>query len=161
MKLYLVQHAEAKGEQEDPVRSLSEKGWKDLEKISIFLDGKAIRVTRILHSGKLRAKQTAEKLSEVVHSSEGVEETDGLAPLDDATKWGDRSKEQTDDVMLVGHLPHLSKLAGLLLAGDPNRAVIDFKMGGVVCLERNEEGNWAIGWMIIPQVLCQVSGEND
>lgn len=150
MKLYLVQHAEAKGKEEDPTRPLSEKGWKDLEKVSSFLEGRGIGVARILHSGKLRAKQTAERLGEVIRSSEGVRETGGLAPLDYPTTWGRRSKEETADVMLVGHLPHLSRLAGLLLTGDPNRKVIDFKMGGVVCLERDEKENWSVGWMIIP-----------
>jgi len=150
MKLYLVQHAEARGEEEDPSRPISEKGWRDLEEVSRFLEGRGIKVTRILHSGKLRAKQTAEKLSEVFRSSEGVKETDGLAPLDDPTTWGKKLKEESADVMLFGHLPHLSRLAGLLLTGDPNRKVIDFKMGGVVCLERDEDRNWFVGWMIIP-----------
>ncbi|MDH5363038.1 MAG: phosphohistidine phosphatase SixA [Aigarchaeota archaeon] len=153
MKLYLVQHAEAKGEEEDPARPLSEMGWKDLEKVTSFLRKRGIEIARILHSGKLRARQTAEKLSEVVRSSEDVQENEGLAPLDDPAKWENRLKEETADVMLVGHLPHLSKLAGLLLTGDSNRRVINFKMGGVVCLERDEKGSWSVGWMIIPQVL--------
>ena len=153
MKLYLVQHAEAKGEEEDPARPLSEMGWKDLEKVTSFLRKRGIEIARILHSGKLRARQTAEKLSEVVRSSEDVQENEGLAPLDDPAKWENRLREETADVMLVGHLPHLSKLAGLLLTGDSNRRVINFKMGGVVCLERDEKGSWSVGWMIIPQVL--------
>jgi phosphohistidine phosphatase len=66
MKLYLVQHAEAKTEKEDPLRPLSEKGLKDLEKVSSFLEDRSIKVTRILHSGKQRARETAEKLSKVV-----------------------------------------------------------------------------------------------
>ena len=153
MKLYLVQHAEAKGEEEDPARPLSEMGWKDLEKVTSFLRKRGIEIARILHSGKLRARQTAEKLSEVVRSSEDVQENEGLAPLDDPAKWENRLREETADVMLVGHLPHLSKLAGLLLTGDSNRRVINFKMGGVVCLERDEKGSWSVGWMIIPQIL--------
>jgi len=55
--------------------------------------------------------------------------------------------------MLVGHLPHLSRLSGLLISGDPDRKVIEFKNGGVVCLERDDEGNWSVVWIIIPQIL--------
>lgn len=150
MKLYLVQHAEAKGKEEDPARPLSDKGLKDLGKVSNFLAGRGIIVTRVLHSGKLRAKQTAEKLRKVVSSSEDVNESDGLAPLDDPIIWGKRLKEEITDIMLVGHLPHLSKLAGLLLTYDPKRRVINFKKGGVVCLERDKEGKWAVHWMMIP-----------
>jgi len=58
-----------------------------------------------------------------------------------------------DNVMLVGHLPHLSRLSGLLISGDPDRKVIEFKNGGVVCLERDDEGNWSVVWIIIPQIL--------
>lgn len=153
MELYLVQHAEAKAKDEDPARPLSEKGWESLEKVSGFLEGVGVKVVRILHSGKLRARQTAEKLGEVVGSSEGVGETDGLAPLDDPSIWGERLIEESDNVMLVGHLPHLSRLSGLLISGDLDRKVIEFKNGGVVCLERDDEGNWSVVWIIIPQIL--------
>ena len=114
MELYLVQHGEAMREEEDPVRPLSDKGLKSLEKVSRFLDGIGVSVVRIFHSGKLRAKQTAEKLGEVVVSSEGVKETDGLKPLDDPVIWGDKLIEESGSVMLVGHLPHLSRLCGFL-----------------------------------------------
>ena len=62
-------------------------------------------------------------------------------------------REESGNVMLVGHLPHLSRLSGLLISGDPDRKVVDFKNGGIVCLVRNEEGIWFIRWMIIPQIL--------
>jgi phosphohistidine phosphatase len=150
MKVYLVQHAEARKREEDPTRALSEEGWRDLERVSNTLRVKDIEVAAILHSGKLRAEQTAEKLSEVVGSSGGVGETDGLAPLDDPNIWSGRLEAELNDVMLVGHLPQLSRLAGLLLAGDPNRKVISFRNGGVTCLERNEEGNWSVEWIVTP-----------
>jgi len=150
MNLYLVQHADAKNKEEDPARPLSKKGFQDLEKVSSFLEVKGIRVTKILHSGKLRAKQTAEILNEVIPSSEGVMKTEGLAPLDDPYIWGKRSKEESNDLMLVGHLPNLRRLAGLLLTDNADKRVIDFKKGGVLCLQRDEEDNWSVGWMIIP-----------
>ncbi|VUT25428.1 MAG: phosphohistidine phosphatase [Candidatus Methanolliviera sp. GoM_asphalt] len=150
MKLYLVQHAEAKDKDLDPTRPLSDKGRNDIRNVTNFLKGK-IEASKIVHSGKLRARQTAEELNEVVSSS--VEEVDGLAPLEDSGIWEKRLREESEDTMIVGHLPHLSILAGLLLANDPNRRVIDFKRGGVVCLERNEEGNWSLQWMVTPEIL--------
>ena len=155
MELYFVQHAEAKREEEDPARPLSEKGWKSLEKGSSFLIRLDVKVARILHSGKLRARQTAEKLGEVVDSLEVVKEIDGLKPLDNPNIWGDRLREEIGNIMLVGHLPHLSKLVGLLISGGPDQKVVDFKNGGVVCLVRDDEegGNWSVLWVIIPQIL--------
>lgn len=55
--------------------------------------------------------------------------------------------------MLVGHLPHLSKLAGLLLAGDPERKVVGFRQGGVACMERDEAGGWSVAWVVTPGLL--------
>ncbi len=150
MKLYLVQHAEAKEKEEDPDRPLSEKGLDDIEKMANFLKGK-IKVARILHSGKLRAKQTAERLNESIQSSEGIKEVDDLAPLDDPKIWEKKLRDEEKNVMIVGHLPYLGKLAGLLLVNDQNRIIINFKMGGIVCLEKNAD--WSVDWMLTPQIL--------
>ena len=58
-----------------------------------------------------------------------------------------------EDIMLVGHLPHLSRLSSLILTGDKDRNVIDFKMGGVVCLKKSEDGKWSVEWMITPEEI--------
>lgn len=150
MKLYLVQHAEAKVKKEDPNRPLSENGVKALRKTAKFLETREINVTWIYHSGKLRAKQTAERLHNSIHSLKGIKEIDGLAPMDNPNIWKKRLMEEIVDIMLVGHLPHLSRLSGLLLVGDQQKELIDFKMGGVICLKRDKDGSWFIEWMIIP-----------
>jgi len=153
MKLYLIQHAEAKREEEDPSRPLSEKGWEDIKKVKEYLKEKGIKVKRIFHSDKLRAKQTAEALSEVIYSSEGIDEEKGLAPLDDSNIWFYRLKTEMGDVMIVGHLPYLSILAGLLLSDDPERKIVNFKGSGVVCVKKDEAGKWSVQWMMIPEIL--------
>lgn len=152
MRLCLVQHAEAKREEEDPLRPLSEKGLADIRRVAGFLSAMGIRVSKIFHSGKLRAKQTAEVLAEAVRPV-SVEQAEGLAPLDDPGTWAERFKDEGEDLVLVGHLPHLSRLAGLLLAGDRERKVVGFRQGGVVCLERDEAGCWSIAWALIPEIL--------
>ena len=55
--------------------------------------------------------------------------------------------------MLVGHLPHLASLAALLLTGYKAQNVINFKMGGLVCLKRLEGSQWGVEWMIIPEII--------
>lgn len=157
MFLYLVQHAEARTEEEDPTRSLSEKGMKDIRKVASHVSRMNFKISRILHSKKLRARQTAEVLSEHMRPTGVTAESDGLAPLDDPSSWADRLKyltaSVTENIVLVGHLPHLGKLASLLLCGDPEQNVVSFKMGCIVCLERDEKGNWSLQWMITPDVL--------
>ena len=54
--------------------------------------------------------------------------------------------------LLVGHLPHLSRLASLLLVGDATREIVAFRMGGIVCLE-NDAGRWRIKWILTPETV--------
>ena len=153
MKLYLVQHAKAKPEQEDPARPLSDEGRRDIERIANFLKPLSLSVSRIVHSGKLRAKQTAEVLCGALNSEQGVQEATGLTPLDDPRPWAEKLRTEQSDLMLVGHLPHLAKLAGLLLTGDPERQSVRFTQGGVFCFERDEAGRWALVWAVTPELV--------
>ncbi len=59
MKLYLVQHGEARSELEDPERSLTARGEEETRKISDATKRLSIRPAKIYHSGKKRAEQTA------------------------------------------------------------------------------------------------------
>lgn len=153
MLLYLVQHAEAKKEEEDPVRPLSGRGNEDIKNVATYASRLNIRISQILHSEKIRAIQTAHVLAEYLRPEKGVHEATGLDPRDGPEVWGKRLSKMNEDLMLVGHLPHLGQLASLLLCGDPNKTIIDFKMGGIVCLKRFEDGRWAVEWMITPEVL--------
>jgi len=153
MKLYLVQHGQAKTEEEDPKRPLSEKGAADVKKVAAFIRNmKEIKVTSIIHSGKTRAKQSADIIAETTFPSVRVEEMDGLEPKADPSIWANRLQKAHDDIMLVGHLPHLNRLASLLLCGS-DALTLDFKMGSIACLEKKEGGSWVLRWMIIPELL--------
>ena len=107
----------------------------------------------IFHSPKVRAKQTAEVLSEHIKPSKGISEVDGLAPLDEPDIWAQRLKDIPDDIMLVGHLPHLDRLASLLLCGDKEKHAISFKMAGIVCLKRTDTGSYELQWMVTPDIV--------
>lgn len=58
-----------------------------------------------------------------------------------------------ENTMLVGRLPHMVKLAGLLLCGNKEKMLIDFRMGGIVCLMRFYDGRWATDWMLVPEIM--------
>ncbi|MFQ6050615.1 MAG: phosphohistidine phosphatase SixA [Candidatus Hydrothermarchaeota archaeon] len=152
MRLYLVQHGEAKREEEDPERGLTEKGFKDSEKVAKYISNLNIKIKRIFHSGKTRARQTAEIYARYLKPEELLE-SDGLSPLDEIKIWKDRIKNMDENIMLVGHLPHLSKLASALITEDESKELIKFKMAGTVCLERDEQGKWRILWSVIPEIV--------
>lgn len=153
MFVYLVQHAEAKSEKEDPSRSLSEKGKQDIRKVALCASQYNLKIHKIFHSTKLRARQTAEVLLEHLKPAKGISEIDGLAPLDDPNIWAQRLRDIPDDVILVGHLPHLDKLASLLLCGDKDKNIISFKMAGIVCLKRMDSETYSLQWMLTPEVV--------
>ncbi len=152
IRVYLVQHAEAKREDEDPVRPLTEKGWTDARRMAPYgVQRAGIRARRILHSGKLRARQTAEVWREYLGDAE-VAEADGLDPLADPAIWANRLDGLTEDIMLVGHLPHLSRLLARMLCGGA-REVVAVRNGGVACVERSPEGHWLLQWLLTPDVV--------
>jgi phosphohistidine phosphatase len=153
MFLYLVQHAEAKKKEEDPERGLSKKGMQDLSTVAQFASRLGIKTLQIYHSGKTRTLQTAQTLADKTETGKGISETDGLNPLDDPQIWFERISRMKEHIMLVGHLPHLSKLASLILCGDRGKNIIDFKMGGIVCLKRLEDDKWSINWILTPEVV--------
>ena len=157
MQLYLVQHGVAKSEAKDPQRGLSPEGRREVEELANFLEALKLPVDRIEHSGKLRARQTADILAKRIHPPEGTREISGIAPNDDVKTLLSRLEQESTNLMIVGHLPHLSRLVETLLMGaDGNRDVVQFQNGGMVRLDRRE-GIWVIGWMIVPELLVSPS----
>ena len=142
MRAYLVRHGEAQREEVDPERHLTDRGAEAVRRIATDAkESLGVRPARIVHSGKARAKQTAEIWGGLVGVD--VSPADGLLPNDDPALWGTRLGSEANDVMLVGHLPHLERLAGLLVTGNADQPVVGFPAGGLVVLER-DEGGWRV-----------------
>jgi|SRR5690242_2757490 phosphohistidine phosphatase len=84
---------------------------------------------------------------------EGTKQVSGIAPNDDIQPVWERLQREANDLMLVGHLPYLSRLVATLLGIKRDRTVVEFRMGGVVRLGRNESGQWTLLWAVIPDLL--------
>jgi phosphohistidine phosphatase len=143
MNLFLVQHGQAKSEVEDPARSLSGAGEEAAEKVARWLRASGVKVSEIRHSGKKRAEQTASIFAEHLLPPQGVVAASGLSPMDDVRGVADELREHRGSLMLVGHLPFLGRLTGLLVAGDPECAVVRFQNAGVAYLQEYE-GLWSV-----------------
>ena len=152
MKLLLVQHGQAKSEAEDPTRSLNAAGVEASEKVAKWLSMSEVEVTQIRHSGKKRAEQTASIFAKHLLPRQGVTVTTGLNPMDDVRQVADELREYQGSLMLVGHLPFMSRLTGLLVVEDPEREVVRFQNAGVVCL-REYEGRWSVEWVVVPDLV--------
>jgi phosphohistidine phosphatase len=155
MKLYLVQHAKALSKDENPDRPLSDAGKADLEKVVKFARPMNLTVENIWHSVKLRAKETAETLSQTITANKGVSQRDGLKAKDDVSQMKNQILAAAEDTMLVGHQPFMGKMASLLLTGTPeNDHVVGFEKGGIVCFNYTENGNWQLDWMVTPDIIA-------
>jgi phosphohistidine phosphatase len=153
MKLYLVQHAKAASKEVDPQRLLTAEGRRDMQKITVFIKPLQITVDNLWHSGKTRAQQTAEILAEVIAVENEMTAYDGLAPNDDVQIVKDSIISAGKDLMIVGHMPFVAKLASLLLTGSESSGTVAFRQGGIVCLNCENQNLWQIEWMITPELI--------
>jgi phosphohistidine phosphatase len=149
MRLYLVQHGEAKSEQEDPERSLTPRGEEETRKISDAVKQLSICPKKIYHSGKRRAEQTAGIIVAALGLPAQVGQ--GLNPNDDIRPWVERISAEEEDLMIVGHLPFLEKLASFLVSGNEGAKSVLFRYSAIVCLEKKEAGRWAVDRVLKPE----------
>ena len=152
MRIFLVQHGLALTEEEHPERPLSPQGLEDVTRVAGFLSlFEKPKPKLIVHSGKRRAEQTAQMFGEAWQVSD-IHKADGLNPGDNPEVWMEKLQEIQQDILMVGHLPFLPKLASLLIRGDAEVETIRFRNGGVVCLEKAEDG-YKVLWHINPTMF--------
>jgi phosphohistidine phosphatase len=152
MALYLVQHGRSLTKEQDPEQGLSAEGVSDVERIAGVARGYSVHVASINHSGKKRARQTAQIFASALNPVKGVEEISGLNPLDDVRATADRLNAD-DDLMLVGHLPFMERLTSYLITGNTDGLIFKFQNGGIVCMDQTPEGRkWFIKWTLMPNI---------
>ena len=150
MALFLVQHGLSLPKDQDPEKGLSDKGHADTIRIAEVAKAYQIPVSKIVHSGKKRAEQTAVIFSDTLGVKNPCERIDGIKPLDDVAAFADRIDPQSNE-MVVGHLPFMERLVSHLTTGTIDLRVYKFQNSGIVCLE-NEEGDWFIKWTLNPNI---------
>ena len=153
MRVYLVQHAEAMSEEQDPERPLTDLGRQQAKATATVAARMNVEVEQIRHSGKTRAMETAEIMGEALEPKEGVVAASGLGPVDDVEPVAEELDAASQPVMLVGHLPFMERIAGYLLTGDADEPVIDFTNAGIVCLAKKDD-RWQATWIVVPEVAA-------
>jgi len=151
MALYLVQHGKNVKKDVDPQQPLSEEGMAEVERIAQTAASYSVVVDKIRHSGKQRALQTAEIFGRHLNAGDSISEMSGIKALDDVAPIAEAI--DSSNLMLVGHLPFMERLASYLTAGNPEITVMKFQNGGIVCLDQlDDSGNWAIQWTLMPRI---------
>ena len=154
MKLYCVRHCEACNADEDPARGLTEQGSQDAQKLAEYLQMQGEHIPHIMHSGKLRAEQTATRIAEAVKADQITVHPEWLADTADIDVLAGMVNSWVDNTMLVGHLPHMANLVSALVDVSDNMSLLSFAPGTMVCLQYVNDGRWMIDWVMKPENLC-------
>lgn len=158
--LYLVHHGDAVGPEVDPARPLSTRGRVEAGNLAQQAAERGVKPAVIWHSGKLRAKQTAEAFCRRCNPLSTIAAARGLQPSDrpswivetltaQALALASEPSNISAGIMLIGHFPHLPRLLALLVTGNPEAEPADFPMHGIVALE-GLNGTWVERWRMAP-----------
>jgi phosphohistidine phosphatase len=157
-QLWLLRHAEAEphGTRSDSDRRLTPRGVRQARAAGVALGMLGAEFNAVLFSPKARARETAE-LASGEWSTEQRERVRVYPPLAggfDARQALDALSELPADgrLLLVGHEPDLSRLAGDLTGG-----LVDLKKGGLAVLRLEGVGG-ELAVLMRPRELALIAG---
>ncbi len=156
LRIYLVQHGLAVDKAIDPDRPLSEQGIAEVTRMAEHLKMLNICLNEVFHSGKTRARQTAEIYAKHLNC-QAISAIDNINPTDNIVSIIKILNNLATNSMVVGHLPFMQRCVSQLLCGHEN-APINYLPGSVACL-LNNNNNWALEWMLRPELLPEVIEE--
>jgi phosphohistidine phosphatase len=147
--LFLVHHGDAVGPDVDPMRPLSVRGRVEVDMLAQKAAQRGAKPDVIWHSGKLRARQTAEAYLKHCNPLAAFSASRGLQPTDPINWILDSLEGETKHILLAGHFPHLPRVLGRLTTGNPDAEPVDFPLNGIVALEE-ADGKWVERWRLKP-----------
>ena len=129
------------------MRPLSSVGLAVAARVATLVAGRGVVPEVIWHSGKLRARQTAEAYWKACNPFSSMSAVRGLLP-DDPPVWiRDRLTGETRTIVVVGHMPHLARLLALLARGVDDGTRDPFPLHGCVALDAESDG-WRELWRV-------------
>lgn len=163
MNLYILRHGiaverGAPGFKTDADRPLTPKGRRQLGPIAAAMKSMSLDFSLILSSPFLRARQTAEIVAKSLKLKNRLAFSDALTPDGDPkalVRELNELKPVSENVLLVGHEPYLSRFIAHLISGGEN-IEIDFKKGGLCKLEADllRSGRCArLAWLLTPKQM--------
>jgi phosphohistidine phosphatase len=142
MRLCLVHHSHAVGPDVDPQRPLSTAGRDHAAQLAGRVKARGFVPAAIWHSGKLRARQTAEAFLTACNPFAEFKMIRGVRPDDSPEILRDVLMSETRDLVVAGHIPHLTAWLELVLPGSPA-----FPLHGAVALQSEDDGRtWTEVW---------------
>ncbi|MEE3202191.1 MAG: phosphohistidine phosphatase SixA [Acidobacteriota bacterium] len=145
--IYLVHHGQATDATVNAQRPLTTLGQRAVERLAGRLVEQGICPAELLHSGKLRARQTGNVLLTTCNPAAQFVMVRGLQPADPSDIMADRLAGEQREIMLIGHMPNLPRLLRRLIGRIGDKHEVEFPPHGVVALESNDGGmTWREQW---------------
>ena len=153
MRLYIVQHGDAVPKDVDPERPLSGRGRADIQRLTEWLLSHNVQIVQILHSGKHRAKETAEILRPLLQSGSQIHASEGLAPNDSPEAFLHQLRDLKKDTLIASHMPFVARTVSQALTGAPDRQLVAFAPGSVAGIESSDGASWRLFMFVRPELL--------
>ena len=144
--IYLVHHADAVGPDVNPQRPLSGSGQLHAETLASAAASRGVKPEMIWHSGKLRARQTAEPFLRLCNPLAGFAAIHGLQPTDPPMWINDLLAGEERDLLLVGHMPN-SNACSRCSSQEASEDCLSFPLHGMIAL-RAAGDRWQEEWRI-------------
>jgi phosphohistidine phosphatase len=148
LRLWLVHHAEAVGPEFDTRRPLTSEGQAHAEALALEAASRGVKPEAVWHSGKLRARQTAQAFWRACNALAEFTAVPDLQPDDPPGRIHDRLRGETRAILIAGHFPHLPRLLSTLV-GSGLTTRESFPQHGIVELETTDNGEtWREIWRL-------------
>lgn len=153
MQLYLIRHAHAVDADEDPERPLSRRGAEQVARLADFLRRSDLfQPAEFWHTPLARSRETTLLLARRLRLEVPHTLMPDLEPEDDPRAAARRIKAVAHSLAIVGHEPHLSSLATLLVVGKMEFPVFVMKKCSALALE-GEGAHWSVRWHLSPDLI--------
>ena len=166
VQIYIMRHgiATMRGADrsiDDSERTLTPRGRSKCKQIGKGLARLGVTLDWIVTSPLVRASETAQIMAESLGAEIPMDFCEALRPGEPPEKLLRFLKQQSQRkrILVVGHEPDLSILAGRLIGADRN-AGLAFKKGGcclVLCDQLSLKMPGRLLWWMTPRVLCALS----
>jgi phosphohistidine phosphatase len=143
----LVHHGRALGRDVEPTQPLSGPGRAASQRLAVEVAARGVKPDIIWHSGKFRARQTAELFWRVCNPGAAFSVSRGLQPTDPPRVIRDQLEAGDRAILLVGHMPHLAGLLRVLCGELHDGPGMAFPEHGCVALVR-QAGRWEELWRL-------------
>ena len=149
MQLLVVRHGDATGGVPDFNRRLSVRGVKQVKHLAERLKNLHWQPDFIIHSGLVRAFETAQILSNYAFNGMEIRKVDGLTPEDSPQDLVYTFAEERRNILMVSHMPLVFDFSQELIGRDK---IIHYQTSTAVLFKRDLSNGspWKMEWSLAP-----------